>query len=1007
MDERIRSGLNTSITEAMKVDLLRPFTIEDVSQAVKSMSPLKTSGHEGLGAMFYQIFWHLIDGEVADYCIGILQGWYYTLKIDAPKVHGLKVNAPNEVKKGTEKGLLFVEILLTSLRCTIGEQECAELLLQSLPDSYDQLIINLTNSNVISLVFDDVTAAILQEENRCKNTEDKQKLGHMSEQGMKVLVEQKLLSDLTNVSLTLCEHCITSKQHYLKVNMSNSRGKSVLELVHSDVWKAPVTSLGGAKYFVSFIDDYSRRCWVYPIKKKSDVFSTFKNFKMRVELDSGNKIKCFRTDNEGEYTSEEFDDFCRKEGIKRQLTVANTTQQNGVEERMNKTLLERTRAMSNVAGLEKSFWAEAVNTTCYLVNRTPSTIIELKTPMEMWTGKLADYSNLHIFGNTVYVMYNSQEISKLNPKSRKYKFLGYADGVKGYHLWDPTAHDDEPSTFQEAINSSDASLWMMAMQEEIEALHKNNTWDLVPLPQGRKPIGNKWVFKIKRNSNDQVERYRARLVVKGYVQKEEQLNVKTSFLHGNLEEEICMLQLEDVMQTLVLNSRVGIVSRYMANPCKEHWNTVKRILRYIKGTSNVALCYRGSNLLINGYVDSDYAEDLDKSKSTTRYVFKVAGGVLSWVSKLQSVMTTSTTDAEYVAATQATRNPTFHSRTKHIRVQYHFIREKVEEATVDMQKIHTKDNIANFMTKAINADKFTWCRSSCGLSETCFVYSPKRTKTGDLLNSYLFLVCSEGLSSLIRLSIDARVLHGVRINRYAPSISHLFFADDSLIFDEVCFGNLKRLNPEKYLDLPIIVSEKKAFTGVSEKCCAVSKKTSVSPSYIWRSVWGEKGLLEKDSAGKDESVERVVDLIEVSNMCWRESIVHGLSNEDEANWCCEARNQLCPQALMHVRKQNHKMKLKGDKSGIKGQLSVEAASNPKQDDGKEISGSDMLWALQRAAAQKKKANRKKGLTSSPDNQRGKDSVDYSNVRPFEIKSEWNLQLDELEKLQQLQEEDTA
>lgn len=80
--------------------------------------------------------------------------------------------------------------------------------------------------------------------------------------------------------------------------------------------------------------------------------------------------------------------------------------------------------------------------------------------------------------------------------------------------------EGEPSTLQEAMSSSDASQWMAAMQEEIEALHKNKTWELVPLPQGRKAIGNKWVFKIKRNSDDQVERFRARLVVKGYAQKE-------------------------------------------------------------------------------------------------------------------------------------------------------------------------------------------------------------------------------------------------------------------------------------------------------------------------------------------------------------------------------------------------------------------------------------------------------------------------------------------------------
>ncbi|KAK9169101.1 hypothetical protein Syun_001241 [Stephania yunnanensis] len=176
-----------------------------------------------------------------------------------------------------------------------------------------------------------------------------QKLGHMSEQGMKILVEKKLLSGLTKVSLPFCEHCVTSEQHRLKFNTSNSRSKAILELVHSDVWQAPVTSVGGANYFVSFIDDYSRRCWVYPIKRKADVFGIFKVFKARVELESRKKIKCLRTDNGGEYTGNEFDSFCKQEGIKRQFTTAYTPQQNGVAERMNRTLLERTRAMLSTA----------------------------------------------------------------------------------------------------------------------------------------------------------------------------------------------------------------------------------------------------------------------------------------------------------------------------------------------------------------------------------------------------------------------------------------------------------------------------------------------------------------------------------------------------------------------------------------------------------------------------------------------------------------------------------
>ncbi|KAL4320520.1 hypothetical protein AHAS_Ahas14G0018700 [Arachis hypogaea] len=106
---------------------------------------------------------------------------------------------------------------------------------------------------------------------------------------------------------------------------------------------------------------------------------------------------------------------------------------------MNRTLLERARAMLQTTDLAKSFWAEAIKTVYYVINRLPSTAIGSKTPMEMWQYKPPNYSSLHIYGCLVCVMYNSQERTKLDPKSKKCIFLGYADGVKGYYLWDPTA----------------------------------------------------------------------------------------------------------------------------------------------------------------------------------------------------------------------------------------------------------------------------------------------------------------------------------------------------------------------------------------------------------------------------------------------------------------------------------------------------------------------------------------------------------------------------------------
>ena len=98
---------------------------------------------------------------------------------------------------------------------------------------------------------------------------------------------------------------------------------------------------------------------------------------------------------------------------------------------------------------------------------------------------------------------------------------------------------------------------------------------------------------------------------------------------------------------------VGAISRYMANPGREHWIAVKRILRYIRGTSDVTLCYRGSAFTVRGYVNSDFARDLDKRKSTTGYVFTLTGAAVSWVSKLQTILDLSSTEAEYMVATQA------------------------------------------------------------------------------------------------------------------------------------------------------------------------------------------------------------------------------------------------------------------------------------------------------------------------------------------------------------------
>ena len=146
------------------------------------------------------------------------------------------------------------------------------------------------------------------------------------------------------------------------------------------------------------------------------------------------KIKVLRTNNVGEFYGNEFEDFCKKCGIARKKTTPYTPQQNGVVERMNKTLMEKARSMLSSARIGQEFWAEAVETACYLVNRSPTSSLIDKTPQELWNGKKPSIKHLKVFGCDAYVHVPKEKRSKLDNKYEKCIFIGYKDGMKGYKL---------------------------------------------------------------------------------------------------------------------------------------------------------------------------------------------------------------------------------------------------------------------------------------------------------------------------------------------------------------------------------------------------------------------------------------------------------------------------------------------------------------------------------------------------------------------------------------------
>ncbi|MCZ2221959.1 DDE-type integrase/transposase/recombinase, partial [Corynebacterium pilbarense] len=174
----------------------------------------------------------------------------------------------------------------------------------------------------------------------------------------------------------VCNGCAQGKNIKNPFPKRDSKAEGVLELIHSDVCgPMPSSSISGYVYYVSFIDDYSRKTWIYFLKSKDEVFSKFKEFKALIENLFVRKIKILKSDNGGEYTSKEFVAFCKTVGIRRELTVPHNPQPNGVAERKNRSIEETVKALLNDQGLSMFLWGEATMTTIYVQNRSPHRIL--------------------------------------------------------------------------------------------------------------------------------------------------------------------------------------------------------------------------------------------------------------------------------------------------------------------------------------------------------------------------------------------------------------------------------------------------------------------------------------------------------------------------------------------------------------------------------------------------------------------------------------------------------
>lgn len=867
------------------------------------------------------------------------------------------------------------------------------------------------------------------------------RMGHVNFKSLKEMSDKgDIPIKIKNIDNLFCEACQFGKSHRAVYPRCSKTGPyKPGEYIYSDVCgKIQETSIGGANYFVIFKDRTTCYRYVFFIKHKSDVFSKFLEVEKLIHRQTGNVIKVFRSDNGTEYVNHNFKEHFKTKGIIHETCAPYTPEQNGNAERDLRSILESARTMLSDCSLTQELWAEAVNTSVYLLNRRPTQDIEKKTPYEKWTGKSLRLNHLKQFGSEAYVYIPGQFRSKFQNKCKKMYLVGYANDSINYRVYNletkeviisknvtfnekhknsestceitlntendegkgnidrdnsqvesdqnnvieyetstndfntgkcestrnlrnrsklnkPLRYDndylacaasvEEPQTYKEAIHCRNKDKWEKAINEELTSLQENSTWKLVELPDDKKAIGCKWVFKVKQDADTKLTKYKARLCAKGYNQREgidyeetfspvirydslrtllalatkedmevKQFDVATAFLNGDLTEEIymkqpegyetenkdlvCKLQkslyglkqaskcwndkfkhfitifgfeqlnadkcifytesdgeavflalyvddgliisknitfmhtileeldrkfkitvkplkyfvgveiernrkiketficqrsyidrilrrfkMEDCkpksvpippgtilmcedktveqsacnkavpyreaigsLMFLATTSRpdimfaVNMVSRHVNNPQTHHWEAVKHILRYLKGTLKLGIRYSGNNTELTVYSDADYAGDIETRHSTTGYVSVLCEGPITWSSQRQRCVSRSTTESEYIAASDAAREtvwlrgllaelkvpcikPTIlyvdnqsaiklvqrkdsHKRTKHIDVRYHYIRELVESNQLMVEYIPSDKQLADIFTKLLPKDRF-------------------------------------------------------------------------------------------------------------------------------------------------------------------------------------------------------------------------------------------------------------------------------------------------------------
>ena len=344
---------------------------------------------------------------------------------DVSLVEGLKFNLLS-VTQLCDKGR---QVVFDSNGCSIIDSKSNQTILYA-PRTDNVYLLNLkqTSKNICLVSKDDISGLWHR------------RLGHVSMNLLTKLAKRNLVEGLPNVAFDkdqFCTACQLGKQTRASFpSVSEIVTKRTLELLHMDLF-GPVQpmSLGRSRFVLVIVDDYSRYTWVAPLETKNAAFHAFVKICIRIEVDQDSSISRIRSDHGREFENQQFSEFCESKGIEHNFSAPHTPQQNGVVERKNRTLVEIARTMLSDSGLPKYFWAEAVNTACFILNRALIRPRMNKTPYELWKGRKPKIGYFKAFGCKCFILNDREHLDKFDPKSDEAIFLGYSTHSKAYRVY--------------------------------------------------------------------------------------------------------------------------------------------------------------------------------------------------------------------------------------------------------------------------------------------------------------------------------------------------------------------------------------------------------------------------------------------------------------------------------------------------------------------------------------------------------------------------------------------